>query len=238
VSLERKIAEGLNLKIGDPVVVNVLGRNLTATIANLREVDWQGLGINFVLVFSPNTLAGAPHTHIATLTYPGGGDPASEVALLKSVAEAFPSVTTVRVKDALDAVGDLVRNLALAVRGASIVALVAAVLVLGGALAAGHRHRVYDAVVLKTLGATRARLIGAYALEYLLLGTATALFGVAAGSVAAWLVVTNVMNLSYVWQPGPALAAAFGALIVTVAFGLIGTLTALSHKPAPVLRNL
>jgi len=238
VSLERKIAEGLNLKIGDPIVVNVLGRNLTATIANLREVDWQGLGINFVLLFSPNTLAGAPHTHIATLTYPGGGDPASEVALLKSVAEAFPSVTTVRVKDALDAIGDLVRNLALAVRGASIVALVAAVLVLGGALAAGHRHRVYDAVVLKTLGATRTRLIGAYALEYLLLGSATALFGVAAGSVAAWLVVTSVMNLSYVWQPGPALAAAFGALIVTVAFGLIGTLTALSHKPAPVLRNL
>ena len=146
--------------------------------------------------------------------------------------------TTVRVKDALDAVGGIVRNLVLAVRGASIVALVAAVLVLGGALAAGHRHRVYDAVVLKTLGATRRRLIGAYALEYLLLGMATALFGVAAGSVAAWLVVTEIMNLPFAWLPGPALAAAFGALLVTVAFGLIGTFTALGHKPAPVLRNL
>ena len=91
-------------------------------------------------------------------------------------------------------------------------ALVAAVLVLGGALAAGHRHRVYDAVVLKMLGATRGRLLGAYALEYLLLGAATALFGVAAGSIAAWLVVTEVMNLSFVWLPGPAAAAAFGAL--------------------------
>ncbi len=97
------------------------------------------------------------------------------------------------------------RNLVLAIRGASVVALIAAVLVLGGALAAGHRHRVYDAVVLKTLGATRARLIGAYALEYLLLGVATALFGVAAGSIAAWLVVTRIMNLSFVWLPGPAL---------------------------------
>jgi putative ABC transport system permease protein len=238
VSMEKKIADGLNLKLGDPITVNVLGRNITANIANLRSVDWQSLGINFVLVFSPGTFAGAPHTHIATLTWPGGGTLEQETALIKSVADAFPAVTTVRVKDALDAVGGIVRNLVLAVRGASVLALVAAVLVLGGALAAGHRHRVYDAVVLKTLGATRGRLIGAYALEYVLLGAATALFGVAAGSIAAWLVVTELMNLPFVWLPGPAAAAALGALAVTIAFGLIGTFSALGHKPATVLRNL
>ncbi len=239
VSLEKRIADGLGIGIGDPIVVNVLGRNISATVANLRTVDWQNLGINFVLVFSPRTFSGAPHTHIATLTFPPDAHAAAdEPALIRDVAGRFPSVTTVRVKDALDAVGSVVTNLALAVRGASVVALVSAVLVLGGALAAGHRHRVYDAVVLKTLGATRGRLIGAYALEYLLLGSATAVFGVAAGSVAAWTVVTNVMNLSFKWLPGPALAAAFGALTVTVLFGLIGTYTALGHKPAPVLRNL
>jgi putative ABC transport system permease protein len=239
VSLERKVADGLNLEVGDPIVVNVLGRNIEARVANLREVDWQSLGINFVLVFSPKAFAGAPHTHIATLAYPPGSDSAAEeTALTKAVADAFPNVTIVRVKDALEAVGGIVTNLVLAIRGASVVALIAAVLVLGGALAAGHRHRVYDAVVLKTLGATRRRLIAAYALEYLLLGAATAVFGVAAGSIAAWLVVTEVMNLSFVWLPGPAAAAAFCALVVTVAFGLIGTFTALGHKPAPVLRNL
>ena len=73
VSFEKKIADGLNLKIGDPIVVNVLGRNIAAQVANLRSVDWQSLGINFVLVFSPGAFAGAPHTHIATLTLPGGG---------------------------------------------------------------------------------------------------------------------------------------------------------------------
>ena len=238
VSLERKIAEGLGLKLGDPITVNVLGRNITAKVANLRSVDWQGLGINFVLVFSPGTFAGAPHTHIATLTMPGNGPPDQEITLVKAVADAFPAVTTVRVKDALDAVGGLVRNLTLAVRGASVLALIAAVLVLGGALAAGHRHRVYDAVVLKTLGATRSRLIGAYALEYLLLGAATAVFGVAAGSVAAWMVVTEVMNLPFTWLPGPAALAALGALMVTIVFGLAGTFSALGHKPATVLRNL
>ena len=238
ISFEKKVAEGLQLKLGDSVTVNVLGRNITAQIANLRTVDWQSLGINFVLVYSPGTFASAPHTEIATLTYPNGGTVAEEIALIKAVADAFPAITTVRVKDALEAVGGIVTNLVLAVRGASIVALLSAVFVLGGALAAGHRHRVYDAVILKTLGATRARLIAAYALEYLLLGFATALFGVAAGSIAAWLVVTELMTLPFVWLPTPATFAALGALVVTVTFGLIGTFVALGHKPAVVLRNL
>jgi len=238
VSFEKRIADGIGLKVGDPITVNVLGRNLTATVANLRTVDWQSLGINFVMVFSPNTFRSAPHTHIATLTYPGGSSAQEEVALLKAVADEFPGVTTVRVREALDAVGGIVSNLTLAIRGASALTLVVAVLVLGGALAAGHRHRVYDAVILKTVGATRLRLLSAYALEYLALGVATAVFGLAAGSAAAALVVTRVMNLSFVWLPGPSLAAAAGAVAVTVALGLVGTFTALGQKPAPVLRNL
>src|SRR4051812_48465546 len=79
VSFENKIAEGLGLKIGDPVVVNVLGRNITATLANTRAVDWQSLGINFVLVYSPGAFRGAPHTHIATFTYPGGASVEVEI---------------------------------------------------------------------------------------------------------------------------------------------------------------
>ena len=131
-----------------------------------------------------------------------------------------------RVQEALEAVAKVVLDLALAIRGASAITLIAAVLVLAGALAAGHRHRVYDAVVLKTLGATRCRLLAAYALEYLLLGLATAVFGVAAGSLAAWLVMTEVMNLSFIWLPWPALAAALGAAALTIGFGLIGTFSA------------
>ncbi len=238
VSFEKRIADGLGLKLGDAVTVNVLGRNLTATIANLRTVDWQNLGINFVMVFSPAAFQGAPHTDIATLTYSHASSAQDEAALLKAVADAFPAVTVVRVREALDAVGQVVLNLALAIRGASVLTLLVAMLVLGGALAAGHRHRVYDAVILKTFGATRLRLLSAYALEYLALGVATALFGVAAGSVAAALVITKVMNLPFAWLPGPSLMAAAGAIVITVTLGLIGTFTALGQKPAPVLRNL
>jgi putative ABC transport system permease protein len=238
VSFEKRIADGLGLKLGDPVTVNVLGRNITATIANMRTVDWQSLSINFVMVFSPDTFRGAPHTHLATLTYPNGGTPEQEGALIRKVAEAFPMVTTVRVKDALEAIGSIVANLVLAIRGASAITLIAAALVLGGALAAGHRHRVYDAVILKTLGATRARLLAAYTIEYLLLGAATAVFGLLAGSLSAWLIVSELMHLRFTWLPLPALTAALAAVVVTVVLGLLGTYSALGHKPAPVLRNL
>lgn len=237
VSFEKKLADGLGLKIGDEVVVNVLGRDITATIGNMRSVDWQSLGINFVLVFSPGAFKGAPHTHIATLTEPHP-DSAGDARIIRSVAEAFPMVTSVRVREALETVGAVVANLVLAIRGASAVTLISAILVLGGALAAGHRHRVYDAVILKTLGATRARLLGAYALEYLMIGFATAIFGVAAGSVAAWLIVTRLMSLSFIWQAGSAAAVVLAALVVTVGLGLAGTLVALNQKPATVLRNL
>jgi putative ABC transport system permease protein len=237
VSLEKKIAEGLKLKIGDEIVVNVLGRDIPATISNLRTVDWQSLGINFVLVFSPNAFRGAPHTHIATLTETDP-DAAGDAKIIKSVADAFPMVTSVRVREALETIGTVVTNLVLAIRGASAVTLISAILVLGGALAAGHRHRVYDAVILKTLGATRARLLGAYALEYLLIGFATAVFGVIAGSVAAWLIVTRLMTLSFIWQAGSAAGVVAAALTVTVGLGLAGTLLALNQKPATVLRNL
>jgi putative ABC transport system permease protein len=238
VSFEQKVAEGLGLKIGDPITVNVLGRNITAQLANMRTLDWQSLGINFVMVFSPSTFRGAPATHIATLTYPGGSTPEEEIALLKAAADTFPAVTTVRVREAIDAFSSIVTNLVLAIRGASALTLLVAVLVLGGALAAGHRHRVYDAVVLRTVGATRGRLVLAYAIEYLLIGVATAVFGVAAGSAAGALVITQVMNLPFAWLPGPALGAAAGAVVAMVVLGLIGTFTVLGQKPAPVLRSL
>ena len=238
VSFEKRIADGLGLKLGDPVTVNVLGRNISATIANMRAVDWETLGINFVMVFSPNSFRGAPHTHLATLTYPGGSTATQEGAVIRAVADNFPMVTTVRVKDALEAVGSIIANLVLAIRGASAITLIAAALVLGGALAAGHRYRVYDAVILKTLGATRLRLLMAYCIEYSLIGGATALFGVIAGSLASWLIVAQLMHLPFTWLPWPALAAALGAVVVTVALGLAGTYTALGQKPAPVLRNL
>jgi putative ABC transport system permease protein len=238
VSMETEIAEGLGVTIGDEITVNVLGRNITARVANLRRVEWESLSINFVMVFSPNTFRGAPHAHLSTLRLPEGSPRSKEREVLSSVTRAFPGVTTISVRDAIDTVNDVISDLALAVRVAASVALIVSMLVLGGALAAGHRQRRQDAVILKTLGATRQRLLTAFSLEYGLLGLATAVFAIAAGSVSASYVITHVMELEFAPAPGIAAAAVAIALAVTLGLGLAGTWRILSVKPAALLKNL
>lgn len=237
VSFDVELAKALKLKVGDTLSVNVLGRPVEATVANLRRIDWQSLGINFVMVFSPNTFAGAPATSLATLTLPEGAR-SYEAGLLAEVAKTFPMVTAIGVREALEQVNSLVAKLALAIRGASAVTILASVLVLAGALGAGQRARIGDAVILKTLGATRLKLFGAFLLEYGLLGAVTALFGFLAGSLAAWAIVTRLMNLGFHWLIGSALSACIIAIVVTILFGLVGTWRILSQKPASYLRNL
>ncbi|WP_413710474.1 ABC transporter permease [Rhizobium sp. Rhizsp82] len=237
VSFSAEEAGELGLKIGDTVTVNVLGRNITARIANLRKVEWESLSINFVMVFSPNTFRGAPHAWLATLTDPSA-TPAEEAALLKTVTNTYPTITSVRVKDALDIVNELVGQLATAIRAAASVALIASILVLAGALAAGNRARTHDAVVLKTLGATRSMLIRAFSYEYLILGVATAIFALLAGGTAAWFVVSRIMKLPSAFLPDVAGLTLVTALVLTVGIGLIGTWRILGQKAAPVLREL
>jgi putative ABC transport system permease protein len=237
VSLEEDVADGLGLRVGDKITVNVLGRTIAARVANLRHVDWRNMGINFVLVFSPNVFAGAPYSDLATVTFPHDNKD-RDMALVRAIAKAFPAVVSLRVKDALEAIQDVVDQLSLAVRAAASVALIAATLVLGGALAAGQETRLYDSVVLKVLGATRAKLLLSFIYEFGIIGLATAAFGVVAGSFAALAVVRFVMKLDFVWLWPQALVAALGALALAVFLGLAGTFRILGRKPAQYLRNL
>jgi len=237
VSFSAEEGKELGLRLGDTVTVNVLGRNITARIANFRTVEWESLSINFVMVFSPNTFAGAPHAWLATVIDPGA-TAAEEAATLKAVTNAYPTVTSVRVKDALDVIDELVGQLATAIRAAVAVTLIASILVLAGALAAGNRARVHDAVVLKTLGATRSTLIRAFSYEYLMLGLATAVFALVAGGAAAWFVVSRIMKLPSAFLPDVAVTTVLIALVLTVGIGLAGTWRILGQKAAPVLREL
>jgi len=238
VSLEAGVAEGLRLKIGDQVTLNVLGRNVTATIANLRRVDWRSFAINFVFVFSPNTFKGAPYTALVSAALPGEASPETEGAVMKAAARDFPNIAAVRVRDALQTVETLTAKLALAIRSASGIALASSVLVLASALAADRRARIVDAVILKILGATRWRLVATFLIEYALLGAATAAFGVAAGAAAAYAVVVEVMGFDFTFAAGPSLAAAAVGLALTVALGMIGAWRILGQKPAAFLREL
>jgi putative ABC transport system permease protein len=237
VSFSAEEAGELGLKLGDTVTVNVLGRNITARIANFRNVEWESLSINFVMVFSPNTFRGAPHAWLATLTDPSA-TAQQEAAILRSVTNAYPTITSVRVKDAIDIVDRLVGQLATAIRAAAAVALIASVLVLAGALAASNRARTHDAVILKTLGGTRSMLMRAFSYEYMMLGAATAVFALFAGGVSAWFIVSRIMRLPSTFLPDVAVLTLTTSLVLTVGIGLAGTWRILGQKAAPVLREL
>ncbi len=232
VSFSDDIAQGIGLKIGDTVSVNVLGREITAEVANFRAVDWRSLQINFVMMFSPNTFAGAPHMFVVTAQ----ADPSRELNVLKAVSKPYPTITSIRVRDALDAINSLLGKLIAAIRGANAVTVLAGVLVLGGALATGLSGRIYDSVVLKTYGATRSQLLQALVIEYALLGLATAGFAIIAGALSAWAVITQIMGVEWQFSGMIAVATALAALTVTVAAGLITTWSALRANPARVLR--
>lgn len=236
VSFEEKIAKGLGLKVGDAVTVNVLGRNITATIANTRTVKWETLGINFVMLFSPATFRGAPMSELATLTLPPSAGAGEETRLLRQIGDDFPAVTAIRVREALETVNAIVAKLAVAVRGAAGVAVIASLLVLGGAMAASHRARLHDAAILKTLGASRLTLLAALASEFALLGLVTALIGIAAGHGVAWMVVSYVMRADFSGSIALAATIAVASLLVTLGFGLAGTWQSLSQRPSRLLR--
>lgn len=234
ISFDARIAEGLGVGVGDTVTLNVLGRPITATIANLRRIDWSSMSMNFIFVFAPGTLEAAPHSIVATVRV---SDPAAEATVQRRVTDALPNVTAIRVKDAIEAADRILRAVSTAVRATAAVTLVAGILVLAGAVAAGHARRVRDAVVLKVLGATRARILKTYALEYGILGLATAAVAAVVGSGAAYVVVTRVMRSDFVLAPEVVAAVAALATAVTLTFGFAGTWRALGQRPAPLLRN-
>jgi putative ABC transport system permease protein len=239
VSLERKVAEGIGVTLGDEITVNVMGREIVATVTSLRKLDWRSYGINFIMVFSPNVFRSAPYTELFTIAYgaPQGRD-ALDQRLARETAKRFPQVVSIRVREAIAAIDKIAGQLALAARAAAAVAVVTAMLALASALASGQRTRLHDAVVLKTLGATRGWLLGAYGIEFALVGGVASIISVAAGAGAAFLVTTYLMKIDFVFPSLTVVAISVATLVFTIALGLVGTWRVLARRPGPELREL
>ena len=233
ISFDAALAHGMGLKVGDTLTVNLLGREITARIANLRTINWERLGINFAIVFAPGALEHAPQTDLAAVYLPQS----QEEPLLRRLTAQFPNISAIHVREALAAVGRVVGLIGDAVRLTAFVAVAAGALVLGGAIAAGHRRRIYDAVVLKVLGATRALILSSFLIEHGLLGALAGLVAAGLGTSAAYLLVTRLMDSEWVFLPGPVLWTVALAIVLTLILGFAGTWRALGAKPAAFLRN-
>ena len=233
ISFDAALAHGMGLKLGDTLTVNVLGREVTATIANLRRIDWMRLGINFAIVFAPGTLEAAPHTVLAAVWLPQS----SEEGLVAQIVDKYPNVSAIPVREALDAVERIIAAIGTAIRIAALVTLVAGGLVLGGAVAADYRRRVYDAVVLKVLGATRRTIAAAFLLEYGLMGLISAAIAVVLGTIVAYLLVTGPLDADWTFAPAPLALLLAAAIGLTMALGFAGTWRVLGVAAAPQLRH-
>lgn len=233
ISLDAKLADGFGVNIGDTLTLNILGRPVTAEIASLRDINWRSLRFDFAIIFAPGTLEGAPHTHVAAVEAPESAEDVIE----RRVADGFVNVSAIRVREALEAAAQMVAGIGWAVRATAAVTILAGVLVLAGAMATGHRQRVYDSVVFKVLGAGRRRVLTGYLMEYGALGAVTGVVGAGVGTLAAWGIVAHLMQSDWAFDgPAVAITTAF-CVAVTLFLGLAGTWRAMGQKPLPVLRN-
>jgi len=233
ISMDADVAHGFGVGVGDSLTVNVLGRDIVGKIASLREIDWRSLRFDFAIILSPGVLEAAPHTHVAAVSVPESGEDAVE----RAVAKNFVNVSVVRVRDALEQARELLAGINVAVSATAAITLAAGALVLAGAVAAGRRRRIFDAVVFKVLGAARATILRAFLLEYGILGLATGLISAVVGTLVAWAISRWLMNLTWSFDAG-AVAITIGATtLLALLAGFAGTWRALGQKAAPLLRN-
>ncbi|MEQ6204603.1 FtsX-like permease family protein [Sulfitobacter sp. HNIBRBA2951] len=233
ISVAREEAEEIGLTLGDTVTFNILGRDIQGTITSFQEVDFSTAGLGFVFTLNPAALQGAPHTFISTVY----AEPEAEAQILRDLAQEFPNITAVRVKDAIARVADVLAGLAAATSYGAAATLLTGFLVLIGAAAAGADARTYEAAMLKTMGATRRMIAASFILRAALLGFAAGAVALLAGGLGGWAVSTFVMKTSYsvIWPS--ALSIIAGGIIATVLAGLGFARRALQARPAQVLRG-
>ena len=233
LSVDVDVIDAFGLDLGDTITLNVLGREITAEVRHVRRVEWQGMQVNFALLLSPEPLRHAPHSYVATV----GATPEAERLVERTLVREFPQVTTVRVREALGRVAELMGSIAAAARGVGAVTLLAGALVLAGAVAAGHRRRTYESVVLKVLGVRRRDVVLIHAAEFALLGLVTCVIAAAVGTATAWAVTTRVLEQEWRFLPEVVAGTLGFCILLTLGLGLLGTWRALAESSSPFLRN-
>lgn len=232
VSFAAEEAAEMGLNLGDELTVNILGRDITARLTSLREVDFSTAGMGFIMSMNPAALAGAPHSFIATVY----AEEQAETAILRDLASQYPNITAIRVRDAIDRVSGLLAGLAAATSYGAGVSLLTGFLVLIGAAAAGEPARRYEAAILKTLGADRQRILISFGLRAILLGAAAGCVALLVGILGGWAVATYIFDTGFavIWLS--AVGIVLAGIIVTLGASLVFALRPLSVRPARILR--
>jgi putative ABC transport system permease protein len=235
VSIEERLRDRFRIQVGDQMRFDVLGRTVTARVASVRRVDWRDFRAGgFMLVFSPGTFAGAPHTYISALQ--GPREAGARGAMQAALVAAFPNVSVIDLREILEMVRAVINNVTLGVTVVGALVLASGALILIGAVSMTKFRRVYEAAILKTLGASSRLIAAMLLLEYGVLGAIAGTVGSLGAIVLSWAIATYALDLP--WAPTPVLTA-IGVVLTTLfvaAVGVLSSLDVLRHKPLATLR--
>lgn len=233
VSMEEEAAKGLDVDVGSVIELNIQGVPIEAEVSSIRKVEWGNFSTNFYMIFSPGSLDGAPMTYVATAHVA----PDDEVALQSAVVAAFPNVTAINIGEVLSAFARVLDRLSLAIRTVALFCLVAGALVMAAALAATRYRRLYEAVILKALGATRALIARSFAAEYALLGCVAGVIGILLASAFSWAILRFVLELPWSLEPSLLALGFASTVLLTLVVGFLSTFRILGQPPLSVLRQ-
>jgi putative ABC transport system permease protein len=235
VSIERSIHERFHINVGDIVRFDILGRVLEARVSSVRDVEWEDArNGGFMFVFRPGPFAHAPQTWIGILQAPA--DPSARGRFQRDLVTRFQNVSAIDAKEILTTIRQAVANVTLAITIVGAVALLSGVLILVGAVAMTKFQRVYEAAILRTLGASTRTIGTMLAVEYGGLGLLAGAIGGAGALVLSWAICRHVFDIP--WRPAPGIAA-IGAIATTALVGVVGVAASydvLRRKPLNTLR--
>ncbi len=235
VSVDEKLADIVDMSIGDTVTISLLGVERTARITSLRRIEWDSMGLNNVLVFSPNALIDAPHNLAATIDLPPG---ARAEGLLRKLVRAFPATSVIETGGILRDARALLSQMSTAILAAASVAVLAGLAVLLGAIAAARASRTYDNVILRVLGASRRQLLLLQLAEYGLLASVLSVVALALGTTIGWAIITRLFDFDWLPHWPTIIGVLCAGLVLIIGFAMAGSLPLLRAKPARALREL
>lgn len=235
VSVEESLRERYGIQLGDEMRFDVLGRIVPARVTSFREVDFRDFRAGgFMIVFRPGTFDQAPHTFFASLRGPTAAEARGRLQNL--VVNRFPNVSVIDLREVLDTIQGLVTNVTLGVTLVGGLVLLSGALILIGAVSMTKFRRVYEAAILKTLGASSRVIATMLLLEYGVLGAIAGTVGAVGAIALSWAIARYALELT--WQASPVLTLAGIATtaVFVAAIGVMASYDVLRHKPLGTLR--
>jgi len=232
-SVERGLAEALGIRMEDVLTFDVAGTPVVATVTSLRSVEWDSFNVNFFVLAPPGLLDAHPATHVTSFHLAPG-----RVELLNSLVRTFPNIVLIDIAQMLAQVQRMIDHAARAVQFVFLFTLVAGLAVLYAAVASTQDERVYQATLLRTLGASRAQIHRAHLAEFVLIGAVAGIVAAAGATGLAYFVANRFLHMPYAPDPAVWLIGVGGSALGVAVAGWLGTRRVLAVPPLGVLRAL